>query len=701
VGRATGFGTDEMAGMEYASFQNSDEPATPKISVVVVVHNMAREAPRTLYSLSAKCQKEIDPKDYEVVVVDNGSMPAFDPDFIKSLAGNFHLIRIDPAPLSPAHAVNVGLAAARGEIIGVMIDGARIVTPGLLHFAAHGARLYKRAIVTALGWYLGYDYQPWSILAGHDEAHEDALLESIKWPQDGYRLFEIATMDGPSEDGWLAPLNESGALFLSRESWNLLGGMDERFDLPGGGLVNLDTFCRALEWPDAQLVILIGEGTFHQAHGGVASGTPAANFQQTAEAWFKQYETLRGRPSPHPRLDVPRSYIGVLPRPALARFVRMVVHPLPRHPEPPLGENFDFEHWSAAPIRRPIDQNIARAVDLAYAELAAGRGSTAVTIARLIRARVPCESAAQRLLSVNAGWRRYDEVIGPLAEHYLALAEAYRLLGDNAKAALQYREALTHNSNLPQAHAGLAQLRMSGDDYLIWLDRLYSWCSPETVIEIGLRNGESLARVKPPSIAIGVDPSPAILHPLPAETHIFPETSDAFFARRGLEMLLNGHPLGVSLVDGSLRYEQMLKIFVNLERYCGPRSIILLPGTIPLDEPTQQRTRTTTFYTGDIWKTVLCLKCYRPDLHIFTIATPPAGLTVVTGLDPVSRVLAERFDEAVARFIDLTYAEFEKRLADELNVVPNHRGEVEAHLRARGVLSIASVSSPNLSTKDA
>lgn len=433
----------------------------PKLSVVVIAFDMAREIPRTLHSLSAAYQRDIDPTDYEVIVVDNGSVPALDRALIAGLPGNFRLLRIDSAPPSPASAVNRGIAAARGEIVGVMIDGARMVTPGLLHFAAHGARLYKTAIVTALGWYLGYDYQPWSILAGYDKAREDALLASIEWPQDGYRLFEIATMDAPSEDGWLAPLNESGALFLSRESWARLGGMDERFDLPGGGLVNLDTFCRALELSDAQLVILLGEGTFHQMHGGVASETPAMEFQRRADPWFRQYASLRGRPSPVPRPDVPRTYIGRLPQPALARFARAIIHPLPRHPEPPLGNGFDFRQWSAAPLPRAKDPTVAEVVDLAYGELDAGRGSTAVAIARLARDRAPDEPALLHLLACNAGWRRYDEVVGPPAQHHLALAEAHRLLGAHAASALHYREALIHDPDLPTARAALARLSIA------------------------------------------------------------------------------------------------------------------------------------------------------------------------------------------------------------------------------------------------
>jgi glycosyltransferase involved in cell wall biosynthesis len=148
----------------------------PDVSVVVVVYNMAREAPRTLYSLSSRYQRHIGVDDYEVIVVDNGSDPPLDPQVIANLSGNFRLIRIDSASPSPASAVNQGIAQARGKIIGVMIDGARMVTPGLLHFARHGSRLYDRAIVTALTWHLGFDMQGWAIEAGYDKHREDKFL---------------------------------------------------------------------------------------------------------------------------------------------------------------------------------------------------------------------------------------------------------------------------------------------------------------------------------------------------------------------------------------------------------------------------------------------------------------------------------------------------------------------------------------------
>jgi len=293
----------------------------PDVSVVVVVYNIAREAPRTLHSLSAIYQRHIERDDYEVIVVDNGSNPPLDPQIVTALEGNFRLIRIDDASPSPAQAINRGLAEARGDVIGVMIDGARIATPGLLHFARHGARIYDGAVVGTLGWYLGYDLQSGALRTGYDQAREDALLASIDWPNDGYRLFEIGTMDESSVDGWFQPIAESNALFLRREFWEQLGGVDERFDAPGGGLLNLDTFHRALECPEAELVILFGEGTFHQLHGGINTNALPDRQRENWLNWSSQYASIRGRPFEILGKGAP-TYIGTLPRPALARMVR-------------------------------------------------------------------------------------------------------------------------------------------------------------------------------------------------------------------------------------------------------------------------------------------------------------------------------------------------------------------------------------------
>jgi hypothetical protein len=654
-----------------------------KLSVVVVVYNIPREVPRTLLSLSASYQRDIAPSDYEVIVVDNGSDPALDPEMVTSFGDNFRLIRIDPAPPSPAHAVNRGIAEARGDIVGVMIDGARIASPGLLHFALHGAHLYGKAIVATLGWYLGFDFQRFAMRGGYDAAREDALLASISWPEDGYRLFEISTMDESSVEGWFCPIAESNALFLKRECWHALQGMDERFDAPGGGLVNLDTFERALALPDAQLVILLGEGTFHQLHGGIATnGSPeqqAENWQQ----WAGQYTQIRQRAYQVPP-GKPPAYIGTLSRTALLHFTRAAIDPVRRRSEPPLGYAFRRDLWALTPPVWATDPVTAALIDLAHAEFRAGHYPAVVSIARLIRDRSSDESEPRRLLSLVACGPNHFYPVG--GDYFLALGDAYRISGNGELAESNYRKALTFDRNLVRAHVGLATLRFPGDFYYAWLDRFYIGLKPETVIEIGVFDGQSIARVRPPTLAIGVDPEPRLAYSLTAETHIFTETSDAFFARGGPDALLAGRPLGVGFIDGLHLYEQALKDFINLERYCGPRSVILFHDTVPLDEATQSRARDTQFHTGDVWKVVPCLKHYRPDLDVFTIATPWTGLTVVVGLDPASRILEENFDEAVARFIDAPFADIQDRLDSVLNIVSNDWSVVATRLKARGIL---------------
>jgi glycosyltransferase involved in cell wall biosynthesis len=433
----------------------------PEVSVVTVVHNIPREAPRTLLSLSAAYQRHINAEDYEVIVVDNGSSPPLDPKLLRGLKGNFRLIRIDPAPPSPAHAVNRGLAAARGEVIGVMIDGARIATPGLLHFARHGAGLYDAAVVAVPGWYLGYDFQRWAMLAGYDQAREDALLASIDWPQDGYRLFEIGTLDESSVEGWLLPIAESNALFMRREWWNALQGLDERFDFPGGGLVNLDVYARALEIPNSHRVLLLGEGTFHQLHGGIATNKHPEQFPASIAKWFEQYEQLRGRPYSIPNPSRPPTYLGTLPRAALAHFVRAAVAPIRGHTDLTLGPAFDQQLWSLHPPVPAADPMIAALIRLAQEQFRLGRYPAALSIARLIRERAPDEPEPQRLLSLVAcGLDQGHPMEG---EYFLAVGQAYQLLGDSERAAFNYRKALTFDRNLVGAQQGLATLRMPRD----------------------------------------------------------------------------------------------------------------------------------------------------------------------------------------------------------------------------------------------
>lgn len=426
----------------------------PILSVVVVVHNMAREAPRTLYSLSAAYQRNIAAEDYEIIVVDNGSTTPLDARVIDGLAGNFRLLRLDPAPLSPARAINRGLAEARGKTIGVMIDGARIATPGILHFARHGVRLYRHAVVVTLGWYLGRDLQRWSMEAGYDQRREDEMLGSIGWPQDGYRLFEIGAFDESSVDGWFSQIEESNALFLSRESWQRLGGADERFDMPGGGYLNLDILARTMELPSSELVILLGEATFHQIHGGIATNQNYRSLAHSLSKWEEQYQAIRKRPWRAPA-PTNRTYIGSLPDAVLPHLARSIVEPVRGQP---LGASFDRGLWQITRSPRPADSICAELVDLAENEFRNRRFQASAAVARMARQHAPDEAAPQRLLAIVGAWLR--DAGEPSEEQragfHLARAKAHALLGELAQAEAEFRTALVWDPNLAEARAGLS-----------------------------------------------------------------------------------------------------------------------------------------------------------------------------------------------------------------------------------------------------
>ena len=147
--------------------------------------------------------------------------------------------------------------------------------------------------------------------------NEDRLLEETDWTEDGYRLLGCSTFAGSSHRGWFGAKSESSSLFLSRELWRELGGYDEAFDLPGGGLVNHDLYHRACAHPATTLVQLLAAGTFHQLHGGAATSRRFSWAEMDA-----QYEALRGRP--FRELATEPIYVGRVPAEALGALERSV-----------------------------------------------------------------------------------------------------------------------------------------------------------------------------------------------------------------------------------------------------------------------------------------------------------------------------------------------------------------------------------------
>jgi hypothetical protein len=126
----------------------------------------------------------------------------------------------------------------------------------------------------------------------------------------GYSRFRRSPSS--SSGGWFEPPSESTALFLRAEHWRALGGWDEGFVMPGGGLVNLDTWARVCADPTGEMIMLLGEATFHQVHGGIATN----NLNPPFALFHEEYSRLRGRAFERPTRRP--LYFGTVPKTTLA-----------------------------------------------------------------------------------------------------------------------------------------------------------------------------------------------------------------------------------------------------------------------------------------------------------------------------------------------------------------------------------------------
>lgn len=267
----------------------------PKLSIIVIVHKMTREARRTLHAFSAAYQMGVPEDMYEVIVVENG-VQELTSDWVQSVGKNFRYHFHPTKSVSPVAAVNLGVRMARGDTVAVVVDGARIPTPGLVARTLQAMASFGPCFVGSLAWHLGPDVQWKAAMNGYDQTAEDALLDGIKWPEDGYRLFEISTIAPSSRFGFVNGLPaELSWVALSKDTFQNLGGYDEGFQTPGGGFVNHDFLRRLCSRQDLTPVMLLGEGVFHQFHGGAMTSKNGEDRARVSTAFMAEYERLRGR----------------------------------------------------------------------------------------------------------------------------------------------------------------------------------------------------------------------------------------------------------------------------------------------------------------------------------------------------------------------------------------------------------------------
>lgn len=212
-----------------------------------------------------------------------------------------------------------------------------------------------------------------------------------------------------------------------------------------------------------------------------------------------------------------------------------------------------------------------------------------------------------------------------------------------------------------------------GIRYRTFLARAVEAMGANTYFEIGTANGGSLAEIGVYSVAVDpqfkIAPGTNIIGTKPG-CLLFQTTSDEFFETYKLSNLFPAPgKLDFAFLDGMHHFEFLLRDFYNTEANAHPGTIVALHDCVPvnpqstfrqgkdrrrpLDTSTRREVPVRGGWAGDVWKVVEILRAYRPDLDIKFFDAIPTGLVIVQGLDPKNTVLKDKYEEIVARFMDV------------------------------------------------
>jgi glycosyltransferase involved in cell wall biosynthesis len=283
------------------------------LSIIINFYNNRREAMNSLHALTRAYQRDAAALEFEVIAIDNGSTQPLTEAQVRAFGPEFHYRFVQTDSVSPAAAINAACRDARGDRLIVIIDGAHLLSPGIYALTERAFAQFTKPFLATVSLHLGPKQQNQSVLEGYNQQIEDALLARSGWKENGYRLYNVAGSFADPGMGWFGCAFEAGCFALHKQEYIDLGGFDERFVSRGGGLVALDFFQRAVAREAGEYVMLLGEGSFHQFHGGVASNAPK---QDHPWAEFNaEYARIRGKAFAR----VPRRpfYFGSIPNEAL------------------------------------------------------------------------------------------------------------------------------------------------------------------------------------------------------------------------------------------------------------------------------------------------------------------------------------------------------------------------------------------------
>lgn len=282
------------------------------LSIIIPTFNQAWELEKTLYSLSRQIGMEY--KDYEILLMN------LNPDdlYTYSVAGsyaakckNLRLIQIHDEKVNTIKNSTFGLNLgsrqyAKGEILLLVVDPARIPTPGVVRKTRDCFERFGNEIVTTT---IPYHFLKHSNTPGFTVKECREAFMKTRWQKDIYCLMDYAADTNISISG--VP-NESTWLGVSRDNFLKIGGHNEKiFNI--WSEFNLDLWrrlTRSKPKDNLQIVgqandhwgnkiglglsihILDGEADFHLHHSGTSSRNTGALVRKRIECW-KYYEKMK------------------------------------------------------------------------------------------------------------------------------------------------------------------------------------------------------------------------------------------------------------------------------------------------------------------------------------------------------------------------------------------------------------------------
>jgi hypothetical protein len=149
--------------------------------------------------------------DYQITILDNGSQP---PMTIREVDSRVDVQYIQNASNSPLSAMNALIAKGNSEFVCVVLDGARLWSPGVIRQFYNALGINPNIPSTATAYHLGPVHQSRSSEFGYDKQAENLMLEKLNWKQNGYGLFDVSVLAYSNPEGEKGDMNESSCLFL-------------------------------------------------------------------------------------------------------------------------------------------------------------------------------------------------------------------------------------------------------------------------------------------------------------------------------------------------------------------------------------------------------------------------------------------------------------------------------------------------------